>query len=441
MKFAKTTWNFILAANWLIILFFWWQGSGAELGLSLANTLIAIGRLSGLAAVYSIWQQFFFMGRNPLLERVYGLDKLSAFHRLNGKLAIVFILFHPVLLVWGYSRLADLNVWAEFLLLLKLSPLLILAFIALLLFLLTVGTSLYIVRHRLPYETWYYVHLFNYAALALVVWHQFAIGSDLLASRLFYGYWLGMYLLIFGSHFIFRFIRPFYLLRRFQFRVDHLVKETPAVTSVYITGQNLAKFKIKAGQFLLLRFLAKGYWWQEHPFSLSCAPNGSYLRLSIKASGDFTKTISQLPVGTKILIDGPYGVFTEKPDTRPKVLLIAGGIGITPLRSLAEQMLQHGKDILLLYANRNAQEIALKNELEQLSKSGSLKLVHILSDEPSYQGETGYLDFDKLKRLAPDLLEREVFLCGPGPMMDKIRRDLKNLGLPRQVLHYERFSL
>src|SRR3989344_9111874 len=113
--------------------------------------------------------------------------------------------------------------------------------------------------------------------------------------------------------------------------------------------KNLTKFKIAAGQFIIVRFLAKNFFWQAHPFSLSCAPNGEYLRLTIKQSGDFTRSLENLPVNTKALIDGPHGVFTARFARRKKFLFIAGGVGITPVFSLIEDLArQNITDIKLL---------------------------------------------------------------------------------------------
>lgn len=92
-------------------------------------------------------------------------------------------------------------------------------------------------------------------------------------------------------------------------------------------------------------------------------PTGEELRITVKEVGDFTRRVGLLPLGTRIIIDGPYGVFTEWFSVSSKVLFIAGGIGITPIRSLMEQMLRNKKDAILLYANKTRRDIVFKDEL------------------------------------------------------------------------------
>ena len=149
--------------------------------------------------------------------------------------------------------------------------------------------------------------------------------------------------------------------------MDRVVRETDDVVSVYIRGRNLSCFRFAGGQFMILRFLAKGFWWQAHPFSLSCPPNGDYLRVSIKNSGDFTAKVPNLQPGTRVLIDGPHGIFTSRRSAKNKVLLIAGGIGITPLRSMANDLAVGGKNVVLLYGNRRHKDVVFQSEFDPLA--------------------------------------------------------------------------
>jgi NAD(P)H-flavin reductase len=163
-----------------------------------------------------------------------------------------------------------------------------------------------------------------------------------------------------------------------QFYIDKVVQETPDVYSVYIKGKNIEQFTYEAGQFANYTFLQKGMYF-THPFSFSTAPNAEYIRISVRGVGDFTRRIPELRPGTKVVIDGPLGIFTERSSARDKYLFIAGGIGITPLRSLAEDLSKRGKDITLLYGNRTADNIPLKAELEAMP----IKISHILSMIPA----------------------------------------------------------
>jgi len=122
-------------------------------------------------------------------------------------------------------------------------------------------------------------------------------------------------------------------------------------------------------------------------------------------------------------------------------LFIAGGVGITPIRALLESLGPKGKDLILLYSNKSRAEHIFAEELEALSKEFGFKIKNIYSDEKVDGAEQGYLDQAMLKRLVPDLVERDVFLCGPPPMMDALKKALTNLGLPKKQFHWERFAL
>lgn len=210
--------------------------------------------------------------------------------------------------------------------------------------------------------------------------------------------------------------------------------------SVQLEGRELDNFSVEAGQFALLRFWAPYFRWQAHPFSFSREPGGG-LRFSIKKLGDFTARLhAGLKPGTPVILDGPYGVFTAARMRRRKALLVAGGIGITPLRALAGQLTAEGEDCILVYANRRRSDIVFADELAALEKAG-LKVVHVLADEPGWTGEKGVVDAAMLARLAPDFAGRDAFLCGPPPMMAALRRGLKAAGMPEENIHYEAFSL
>ncbi len=437
----KTAWHIVFWFNWLIIFYFWWQGSGDLVSAGLPSLTIAAGRLAGLSAAYMILLQFFFMGRTPWLERVFGLDVLSRLHHRNGRRGIVLLLFHPVLLILGYRSLAGVSLIEQTKTFLFGYEYVLWAAIGLGLFLIVVGTSIYIVRNRIRYESWYFVHLLAYLAVFLSFFHQINVGTDLVLSKVFYGYWLFLYAAVFTNHAIFRFARPVYNYFRHKFYVSRVVRENYNTVSVYIRGRDLDRFNIHPGQFMILRFFTQGLWWQAHPFSLSFVPNGQELRVTIKELGDFTKQVANIKSGTKLLIDGPYGVFTELFSVSPKVLLIAGGIGITPIRGLTEQMAKHRKDIILLYSNKTRQDIVFQQELDEVAKTYGVKITHILSDDPDYAGEHGYLDKEKFQRLVPDLSDREVFLCGPPPMMAALIKSLGELGIPESQVHYEKFAL
>jgi predicted ferric reductase len=204
------------------------------------------------------------------------------------------------------------------------------------------------------------------------------------------------------------------------------------------------RYPVRAGQFVIARFFDwSSPWnlWQAHPFSISKVPNGSSLRLTIKSLGDYTsRYIPRLKIGTWVVLDGPHGVFTSRFSRKQKVVLLAAGIGITPLRGLAEDLLKQGKDIILLYTNKTSQDILFKDEFAALSHSG-LRSIDILTNEPAFEGEKGRIDEEKLHRLVPDLLSREVWICGPKQFIDSMMKLARKSGVSSNDIHFESFSL
>lgn len=426
--------------NLFAILYFWWVGSASSFGSDISNDLLAIAKLCGLMAVYAVLLQFIIRGRAIWVEEVFGLNNLFTVHRLNGYLVLTLIYLHLTLMTISYSVSAKTNFISQLFDFVLHYDDLWKAAIAVFLFTIIVGISIYIVRKRLKYETWYYVHLLTYVAVLFAWGHQLSLGSDFAKSPLFVYYWYALYIFVFGNVFVFRFLRQLYLLSVYKFEVEKVVPEADGSTSIYICGKDLSKFQINPGQFMILRFLDKKRWWEEHPFSLSAVPKDGLLRITVKDVGDFTHEIDGLKKGTPVLLDGPFGTFIRKKAKKDTYLFIAGGVGITPIRSLIEEIAGMKKDLVLLYSNKT-QDIIFKKELEDLSKEYNFPIHYIVTQDPNFKGETGRLSAEKIKKLSPDFHDRDIYLCGPAPMMEAVIQDLEDSGVPHSQLHYEKFTL
>jgi predicted ferric reductase len=233
-------------------------------------------------------------------------------------------------------------------------------------------------------------------------------------------------------------MKPLWNSLRYGFKVTHVVLETKDTFSVYITGKDLVNFKYKAGQYANITFLQKGLWF-THPFSFSAEHNDTYIRFTMKALGDYTKRLGELTPGTRVILDGPLGLFIEETSQNDKLLFIAGGIGITPIRSMIGDIMRRKKNIIMIYAARTVDDIAFRKEFELFQAKQPFPIHYVLSTPtPGY--ESGFLDREKLVRLVPDFFERDVFLCGPPPMMAATVENLKGLGFKNVNLHYEMFS-
>ncbi|HEY2003506.1 MAG TPA: ferredoxin reductase family protein [Candidatus Saccharimonadia bacterium] len=437
---GRQLWYWLYAAGIVIIAAFWWHASGHDTHAALYSVELAVGNLTGLIGTYQILWQVVLLSRLPVLENTIGMEKLTWLHKWNGYSALILIILHAVFLTLGYAILNHFNILAQlsdFMLnwndVLK-------ATIATLLLIGIVFISIGIVRRGLKYETWYYVHLFTYLAILLAFSHQLSVGSDFVGQRLFEAFWLSLYVLAFGAIGFFRFLWPVYLVYKHQFRVEKIVHETPDMLSVYVSGRHLEQLVYQPGQFIIWRFLTPELWWQAHPFSISTAPNGRYLRFTSKQVGDFTRSLSGLKPGALVSIDGPHGHFTPARLTRPKALLIAGGSGITPIRSMLEQLPAGIQDVVVLYAVRTRADLALRDEIEALAARRGAVVHYLLSGETVAGFTTGVVDQANLRALVPDVSSREVMLCGPAPMMDAVTANLEHLGLARNFIHTERFA-
>jgi predicted ferric reductase len=444
----------VCAVPFLTTAVFWWRYTvhspvGNQFDLGLSAQLIALGSLAGLLAATGALVQVVLISGAKWLERHIGLDRLTVVHACVGSITLSLIPVHVFLVTKGHAvqNLVGVGWWSQFATFMTEWEDLLPAAIAVAVFLLVGVTSFPLLRHRLKYEWWYYLHLSVYVAIALAFAHQFKYGNGLTAdtqNRAMLWYWYGLYIFAFGNLLFYRFLMPAMRFAHHRFAVDEVAAENDSVTSVHIRGRSLQTLPARAGQFVFVRFLAPGFRWERHPFSLSCMPTGNRLRLTIKNVGDFTARVAGLPTGTPVLIDGPHGALTSEAAKAGKVLLLAGGIGITPMRALAEELASAGRDVILLYGNRTKPEIVFRDELDELAAQyPNLKVIHVLSrpGESQWSGESGHIDEEKLRRLVPDLAEREVYLCGPPPMMTSLRRTLRALGVPRGQVHYERFSL
>ncbi|MEO7617255.1 MAG: hypothetical protein ABIS59_00260, partial [Candidatus Saccharibacteria bacterium] len=157
------------------------------------------------------------------------------------------------------------------------------------------------------------------------------------------------------------------------------------------------------------------------------------LRITFKIYGGYTSRLSKIKPGTKVLLDGPRGNSTWERSRLPHTLMIAGGIGITPMRALIEAA-PKGQDITILYACNNPEEAPLLNELKHLKSLAKLKIV------PIFSNTDGRLTPEVIQKYVPDVSTREVYLCGPDPMVKGLTSYLKSINIADENIHTERFS-
>ncbi|MFF7314533.1 ferric reductase-like transmembrane domain-containing protein [Streptomyces sp. NPDC008137] len=417
----------LLLANAVVVAVFFVQAGFAS------NTLIVLGRLTGLYGSLLMAFQLLLVARLPWFDRRIGMDRLTSWHRWTGFSVLWLLLAHAVFIVFGYAQSSSLDPVNQLVDLAETVEGVLRAITALAIIIVVGVVSARSARRRLAYETWHFIHLYTYVAVVLAFTHQVAAGTTFASSSAAKTYWYAVWGVALAAVFTGRLVLPLWRNLRHRLRVTAVVPENDNVVSVYITGRDLDRLPARAGQFFLWRFLTKDRWWQANPFSLSAAPDGRTLRLTAKRAGDGSAALRHLKVGTRVFAEGPYGAFTTLHRTRPDAVLIAGGVGVTPIRALLEEL--HGHAVVI-YRVATDQDAVLYDELRDLAHAKGAEL-HLVTG-PAVPDR---LAPGELARLVPDVAGRDVYLCGPPPMMNAVLGSLRALDVPKAQIHFERFSL
>ncbi|WP_405105753.1 ferredoxin reductase family protein [Micromonospora sp. NBC_01405] len=413
----------------------WWLDTPAGSLDSTGAVLTAAGRIAGLVAGYLLLVQVLMMSRLGLLGRLAG-ERISRWHRDVGATLVVTVLAHLSLIVVGYAagRRSVLGQAGE---LLREYEDMVAAVAAAGILVLLGLTGIRAVRTALPYELWHHLHLASYLVLLLGFSHQFSNGAQLFPAGPVRAGWITAYGLVAAALLWGRVVAPLRFNLRHRLRVADVVAESPDTVSVYLTGDRLDRIDLLGGQFFRWRFLTRGCWWQSHPFSVSAAANGRWLRLTVKVVGRHTADLRDLDQGTRVWAEGPSGTFTAAHRTRERALLIAGGSGITPLRAMLEEL---PPGAALIYRARTPDDVLLNRELDWLAQERGTDVWYVIGSRDD-QGPRQVMSAEGLRRLVPDVARRDVYLCGPPGLMEQSVRALRRAGVPRRQIHLATFEL
>ncbi|OPY92665.1 MAG: Flavohemoprotein [Syntrophaceae bacterium PtaU1.Bin231] len=235
-------------------------------------------------------------------------------------------------------------------------------------------------------------------------------------------------------------------------KVVKVVPENHDITSIYLEGTDEKFARRFAGQFASIMVKRGEGWSEAHPFTISAAPEDANLRFTIKKEGSFTSAVPDLKPGDPVKCMGPLGVFCKNIDTKPRIVMLAGGVGITPFLSALRHFVnaKAGNAVTLFWVNKTLADTFAADEIGGMTRQLNLTVVHCLSREEDVQRffhpaaprvlyEAGRLNADILKKHGFDK-EAAFYLCGPPPMMESALADLGGLGVPPETVNSEKFA-
>jgi predicted ferric reductase len=436
------------AFAWLTMLFvvaLWVRGGGLQELRSLAGGLTTLGRLTGMVSAQLLLVQVLLMARIPMVERSYGQDELVRRHRLVGLWSFNLMWAHLVLIWLGYAAGSDLGIWGTIVDLVLNYPGMLLALAGMVALCMVVVTSFRASRAALRYESWHLLHLYAYLGVGLALPHQLWTGQDFVGNYAATVFWWSLWGAAIACSLIWRVGLPIWRTLRHRLVVERVYPEGPGVTSVVVTGRDLDRLPVGAGQFFQWRFLDNPGASRAHPYSLSAAPDGRSLRITAAHFGDGSAALAQLKPGSRVLIEGPYGRLHGGVRRRRKVLLIASGIGVTPMRALLEELPQDPGDITLVYRARETTDLVFTDELLSIARDRGARIFTVLgrrtARRPSWLPENAahLSDVDALRHLVPDLPDHDVYICGNPQWMGLVETAARAGGVPEANIHVERF--
>jgi predicted ferric reductase len=393
----------------------------------------------GYAGLATMGLQFGLTARFRYVTEPWGEDVIYHFHRQISLVAVGLVVAHPLILFAVRPELLGLlnsftAPWRARFAALSTYSLIVL-----------VATALWRAKWKIRYETWHPTHIIL-AVVAIAAGLLHMVGwSFYLSAPWKRALWIGLTLFWIGLLAYVRMIKPLFMLRR-PYRIAELRQERGDCCALAMQPDGHAGFRFSPGQFGWLTVFGGPFKITGHPFSFSSSADATdgRVEMTIRNLGDFTNTIGTVPVGQRVYLDGSYGAFTLDRNPADMHVLIAGGVGVTPMMSILRTFADRGdrRPVILLYGSRDWDSITFREELEALARRLDLTVVHVLSNPPEGRtGERGFINAEIFRRhLPPPYADHEYFICGPDVMMDAIETALGELRVPMAKYHSERYS-
>jgi predicted ferric reductase len=395
--------------------------------------LTFLGRLTGLSGTYTLIIMVLLVSRIPWLESTVGQVRLVHWHRLVGGWPIGLIALHVVFITIGYAEAAHAALLGQFWTFIVHYPDMLSATVAFVLLLAAGVTSIPAVRRAMRYQTWWAVHLYLYLALVLGFAHQIKTGVMFIGHPLALDFWIALSAAALGAVLILRIVRPLAKNLRHRLRVVSVKEEAPGVYSIVLKGRNMSQFNVSGGQFFQWRFMARDLWWHSHPYSLSAMPRPPYIRVTIKRLGMQSLAATRLKPGTRVFVEGPYGVFTRHVRRGGRVILIGAGVGISPIRALLED-LAAPSDLTVIVRATTVGDLVHRDEMTQLVSERGGRLHEVVGSRKKVQ-----LNHKVLQKMLGNVSDADIYVCGPSEFSKTIAETLVRLGAQSDRIHQEAF--
>ena len=423
----------VLAAYGLCVVGMW-SVHGGMTNLSQGWTLAwtSVTSLSGLLASAVALLALVLVGRPLSLERRFGLDRMFIWHRILGESMALLLGIHVVA---GTVAWASDSGWTNAVIdLTGRTPYMALAFVGALLIGVVTISSLKSIRQQMAYETWYFVHLLAYLGMAISFGHQIYLGTDLAGDTAARWFWVSLHVAVVALMVVARWGRT---LRAFvrPLRVTSIESVGHKTVAIQVSGSALAHRHGDAGQFCFVRPLRKGLWWQSHPYSLSAAPTIDQLRFTIKDRGEASHLMNNLKVGTRVIVEGPFGVVTPEVLQGSKALFVVGGVGVAPVLAMVQRLGPDHEPVVLYRAHSEKDLLhfaELKTAVERLGGK-----VLTLTGPTAKLAVRDPFSAKVLTAAIPDIAKRAVVMCGPDRLLHAARSGLKAAGVPTNRIHSE----
>jgi predicted ferric reductase len=422
-------WLVIILLSLLPVLFWYLFRPVYDNMLSFSYITHSIGQIAALVGTTMFALTFLLSTRAKFLEDVFdGLDKVYVAHGVLGGTALILLLMHPIFLVLKFIP-SNFKLAAAYLLPSAFWSVNF-GIIAMLILIVLIFITLY---SKMRYNTWKFSHEFLGLVFLIAVIHFFTVRNESARDYIFAGYpiYAAIVAFIGISCFIYSLIIRKLLYWNSAYTVESI--RTSKDTYEILLAPTKEQLKVKAGQFVFVKFFSEGLSKEPHPFSVASKTGSKNIRIIVKSLGDYTSQLSRLKVGSKAKIEGSYGRFNNVKIAKDSIW-VGGGIGITPFLGMAQD-LDGKQNVDLYYSVKERNEFLCIDELKSVEKrlKGKFRLIEWVANEK------GFLTYEKIAQISNGLKNKEFYLCGPAPMKIAIKEGLIKSGVKPGMIHDEEF--